>query len=101
MLTGKEFLEWVIERHGGQKRWQKVSKLVIYARTSGLALPLRFKFKAFRDCAAEIFTREPRVIITPHPVRGSRGGFYKDTVWIESATGQLLEKRQRSRQALW
>ena len=99
MVTGKEFLKRVTERHGGQERWQKVNKLVIYARTSGMALPLRFKFKAFRDYAAEISIDEPRVHISPHPVHGSRGVFYKDTVWIESAAGQLLKKRQRSRQA--
>jgi hypothetical protein len=99
MLTGKEFLRRIIDHHGGQERWQKINKLVIYARSSGMALPLRFKFKAFRDYAAEISTKEPRVIITPHPVHGNRGGFYKDTVWIESAAGQLLEKRERSRQA--
>ncbi len=99
MLDGKELLKRVIERHGGQKQWEKVNKLVVYARTSGIALPLRFRFKVFKDYAAEISTREPRVVITPHPVHGSRGGFYRDTVWIESAAGQLLEKRERSRQA--
>ena len=99
MVTGKEFLKQVTERHGGKEQWQKVNKLIIYARTGGMALPLRFKFKAFRHYAAEISINEPRVHISPHPVHGSRGVFYKDSVWIESAAGQLLKKRQRSRQA--
>jgi hypothetical protein len=93
------FIDRVIERHGGMALWSGVEEISLHARTGGVALPLRFKFGAFRDYQARIRVHEPCVRITPHPRAGMRGIFSGDTVRIETENRETVRERHDDRSA--
>jgi hypothetical protein len=89
----------VIECHGGMALWSRVEEITLHARTGGVALPLRFKFGAFRNYRAKIRAHEPSVCIAPHPRAGMRGLFSDDTVRIETENGDTVRERHEARSA--
>ncbi|MGD8344295.1 MAG: hypothetical protein PVI38_19430 [Desulfobacterales bacterium] len=95
----RALIDRVIERHGGLDLWSAVEKLTIRAKTGGVALPLRFKFGAFRDYKAHIRAHEPHVRIAPHPKAGMRGIFSGNTVRIETESAETVRERYNARRA--
>ncbi len=98
-LGEKKILDFVIEKHGGLERWEAADKITIHAETGGAALPLRFKFNAFRKYEAQIYTKKQHVVITPHPVQGRRGVFHDTQVWVETGDGEVISRRHQARKA--
>ena len=94
-----DLLDKVIERHGGLDRWSRVEKITFRAKSGGVALPLRFKFGAFKDYQAQIFVHEPHVRIRPHPQAGMQGIFQGDAVRIETESGEPVQERKNARSA--
>ncbi len=97
--NGQDLINRIIERHGGMKLWSAVESISMHAKTGGVALPLRFKFGAFKDYRAHIRAHEVYVRITPHPRSGMQGIFSEDTVRIESENGEIIQERQSARKA--
>ena len=95
----QSLIDRVIERYGGMHRWSGIDKITMHARTGGVALPLRFKFGAFKDYRARIRVHEPHVRITPHPEAGMQGIFSGDDVRIETEAGEAIQVRQTARKA--
>ena len=89
----------VIKRHGGMALWSGIEEISLRVRTGGVALPLRFKFGAFKRYQARIRVHEPCVQITPHPRAGMRGIFSDDTVRIETENGECILERHKARSA--
>ncbi len=96
---GQDIIDQVIARHGGMNRWSAVEHITIHAKTGGVALPLRFKFGAFKDYQAKIHAHEPHVRIRPHPRAGMQGIFSADIVRIETQNGESVQKRHNARSA--
>lgn len=94
-----DLLDKVIERHGGLDRWSRVEKITFRAKSGGVALPLRFKFGAFKDYQAQIFVHKPHVLIRPHPLAGMQGIFQGDAVRIETESGEPVQERKNARSA--
>ena len=94
-----DLLDRVLKRHGGLERWSLVEKITLHAKTGGVALPLRFKFGAFKNYDAEIHVHAPRVRITPHPKAGMQGIFDGDAVRIETDKGETVQERRKARSA--
>jgi hypothetical protein len=94
-----DLLNRAINCHGGFEQWNSIEKITIHARTGGMALPLRFKFNKLRNYEAQIYVNEPQVIITPHPVKGRKGIFLGNKVWIESDDGRVMAERDHARRA--
>lgn len=92
-------IDRVIERYGGMDLWSTVENITMHARSGGVALPLRFKFGAFKDYQAKISVHEPHVRITPHPRVGMQGIFSGDTVRIETENGEPVQERHKARSA--
>jgi hypothetical protein len=97
--TAQALIDRVIERHGGMELWSAVENVTIHAKTGGVALPLRFKFGAFKDYQAHIRVHEPHVRIRPHPRTGMRGIFSDDTVRIETDSAETVQERRQARSA--
>jgi hypothetical protein len=69
-------------------------------RLSGWAFPLKFQRGAFADYTGTVDTKEPHVVLDPHPEQGMRGVFEPNgDVRIESADGTVLEERKNARTA--
>ena len=96
---GQDLIDRVIERHGGIDRWSAIEKITIHAKTGGVALPLRFKFGAFKDYRAKIHAHKPHVRIRPHPRAGMQGIFSADNVCIETQNGETVQERREARSA--
>ena len=95
----QDLIDRVIERHGGIDLWSSVTEISMRAKTGGIALPLRFKFGAFKDYQARIRAHEPHVRITPHPRAGMQGIFSGDAVRIETENGESVQERHTARSA--
>ena len=99
MISGQDLLDKAIEAHGGLHRWQTTKEIVAHIRCGGVALPLRFKFGAFKSYEARLSTTKPQIIFSPFAGEGNRGVFLGDTVRIESGNGQVLADRTRAKAA--
>ena len=99
MISGQDLLNKAIEAHGGLHRWQTTKEIVAHIRCGGIALPLRFKFGAFKSYEARLSTTKPQVIFSPFAGKENRGVFLGDTVRIESGNGQVLADRTRAKAA--
>jgi hypothetical protein len=97
--NGENLIDRVIARHGGVDNWAAVAEISMHAKTGGVALPLRFKFGAFKDYQARIRTHEQHVRIAPHPRIGMQGIFSGDAVRIENENGDAVQERHRARSA--
>jgi hypothetical protein len=99
MASGQDLLDKSIKAHGGLNRWKTIKDMVVHIRCGGVALPLRFKFGAFKFYEARISTAEPHIIFSPFAGKGNRGVFSGDTVRIESSNGQVLAERTDAKTA--
>lgn len=95
--NGQNLIDRVIARYGGMDHWSEVAEISMHAKTGGIALPLRFKFGAFKEYQARIRVDEPHVLITPHPRTGMQGIFSGDTVRIENENGDAVRERHQAR----
>jgi hypothetical protein len=99
MASGQDLLDKAIEAYGGLNRWKTIEEIVAHIRSGGAAIPLRFKFGAFKSYEARISTTEPRITFSPFAGKRNRGVFLGDRVRIESETGQILAKRANAKTA--
>jgi hypothetical protein len=77
--------------------WAKVAEISMHAKTAGVALPLRFRFGAFKDYQARIRAHEPHVRIAPHPRTGMQGIFSGDVVRIETLSRNVIRPAVHSK----
>ncbi|MGD8899301.1 MAG: hypothetical protein PVF39_04445 [Desulfobacterales bacterium] len=96
-IKGQFLIDRVIERHGGIDLWATVEQITMQAQTGGIALPLRFKFGAFKNYQAQIRAHEPHVQIRPHPREGMQGIFSGEKVCIETENGESVQQRNNAR----
>ncbi len=99
MTSGQDLLNKAMEAHGGLNRWKTIKEIVAHIRSGGAAIPLRFKFGAFKSYEARISATEPRITFSPFAGKRNRGVFSRDTVRIESGTGQILAERTNAKAA--
>lgn len=97
MTSEQDLLNKAIEAHGGRNRWNTIGEIVAHIRSGGAAIPLRLKFGVFKSYEARISTTEPRITFSPFAGKRNRGVFSRDTVRIESDTGQILAERTNAR----
>jgi hypothetical protein len=95
-----ELVEQTIAAHGGMGLWQAADELSARVSSGGLAFATKLQGRAVRDVQARVSTREQHVVMTPYPKPGQRGVLLPDgTVRVETDDGQILESRERAREA--
>ena len=91
-----ELLESVIEAHGGAGRFQSAQDVELDIESGGLAFAMRFRRPPARY-TAHVSTTEPRTVISAWPDEDRRGVFERDSVRVESASGEVLARRDDPR----
>ena len=95
-----ELLEQAIAGHGGRELWETAEEVSVRVSSGGLAFASKLQGHAVRDVQARISTREQHVIFSPYPKPGHRGVLLPNgTVRIETEEGELVESRERPREA--
>jgi hypothetical protein len=95
-----ELLEQAIAAHGGAQLWEGAREIRLRVSSGGLAFASKLQGSAVRDVEAQVSTRGQHVVFTPYPRAGRRGVLEQDgSVRIESDSGELLERRDRARDA--
>jgi hypothetical protein len=94
-----ELLERTVEAHGGLERFERTERVSADLRLKGLAFPLKFQRGAFADYTGTVSTKDPYVVLAPHPEPGQRGVFDNGDVRIESDEGRVLAERKDARAA--
>jgi hypothetical protein len=95
-----ELLEKAIAAHGGRALWEGGREVRVRVSSGGLAFASKLQGSAVRDVEAQVSTRGQRVVFTPYPRAGRRGVLEQDgSVRIENDSGELLERRERARDA--
>lgn len=97
--TKTDLVNVIVDAYGGDDRWSRLRSVSFHAVTTGMALPARFQFSAFRDYAAEVRRQPPEVIIRPHPRPGQVGIYMDGAVRIADTTGEVIAKRDHPREA--
>ncbi|HEY1275779.1 MAG TPA: hypothetical protein VGF25_12740 [Thermoleophilaceae bacterium] len=88
-------LDEVLAAHGGREAWESAREVTARIRGGGIALPMKGAHAPFREFRVQITMAEPRAVITPYP--GGRGVYERDSVWIESDRGDVIERRDDMR----
>src|SRR6266571_7474781 len=95
-----ELIELAIAAHGGHELWDGAREISARVSSGGLAFASKLQGSAVRDVEARVSTRGQHVIFTPYPRAGRRGVLEQDgSVRIENDSGELLERRERARDA--
>ena len=93
-------LEQAIAAHGGRELWESAREISARLSSGGLAFASKLQGAAVRDVEARVSTRGQRVTFIPYPRAGQRGILEPDgSVRIETDTGEVLERRERARDA--
>jgi hypothetical protein len=88
-------LEDVLAAHGGREAWESAAEVRARLRSWGLALTMKRAAEPFREYEARVTVGLPRAVISPYP--GGVGVYERDSVWIESEAGAVLERRNHMR----
>lgn len=88
-------MDEVLAAHGGREAWESASEVTARIRSGGVALAAKRAGGPFKSYEARISMREPRTVVTPYP--GGRGVFDGDSVRLETAGGELIERRDAMR----
>lgn len=91
-----DLLESAIEAHGGAGRFQSAQEIVLDIASGGLVFAMRFRRPPPRFLA-HVSTTEPRTVISGWPESDRRGVFERDSVRIESDSGEVLSRRDDPR----
>ena len=101
-------LDEAIEAHGGLERFRSASEITADLSATGWAFALRFQRGAFDSIHGTVSTTEPRTTLEPFPGPGKRGVLERNSVRIESDSGEVLARRddprsqfRRIRRNLW
>lgn len=70
-----------------------VRQLIFELRDGKVRFPYQVRWQPFSRAEVRVATQGSFVSVYPFPGPWSEGVFTRDTVWIESASGQLLQKR--------
>ena len=98
-MSTTDLLDHAIEAHGGIERYRSASEISVHVRSGGWAFVMRFQRGALADFTGTISTTEPRATLSPYPRTGQRGIFERDSVRIESHSGELVAERRNPRAA--
>ena len=93
------FLNSVIDAHGGLENWSKIKALQIELRLGGNLLLSRMHSPFLKDYFCTIFPGKLEVIITPFPKPGFTGIYSGNKVRVEAESGHF-EEREISRKSL-
>jgi len=85
-------LDEVLAAHGGREAWESARDVTADLRSWGLALKMKRADAPFRRYRARVSVGDPRTVISPYP--GGVGVFERDAVWIETAEGAVVERRE-------
>jgi hypothetical protein len=88
-------LEEVLAAHGGREAWESAAEVTARLRSSGLALTMKRAGEPLREYEARVTVGAPRTVISPYP--GGVGVYERDSVWIESEDGAVIERRDHMR----
>ena len=88
-------LEEALAAHGGRAAWESATEITARVRCGGLALSTKGAGGPLKSYEARVRVREPRTVVTPYP--GGRGVFEGDSVRLETASGEPLERRDAMR----
>jgi hypothetical protein len=98
-MPAAALLERAIAAHGGMERFERTERLAADLHVGGVALPMRFQRGKLSNYTGEVWTREPRAVLTPFPGTNRRGVLERDRVRIESLDGEVLSERANARAA--
>jgi hypothetical protein len=85
-----------IEAHGGEKRWNELSKLHTTWTFRGMMFKLRLRERQLHQVKASISTRTPRVEVTPFPSPERTAVFDGGAIELQSK-GQALARVEDGR----
>jgi hypothetical protein len=98
-VSGADLLQQAIEAHGGAERFRSAAEIVARLRVGGAAFTMRFKRGALTGFEGRVSTTEPRAVLSPYPQPGQRGVLERDTVRIETDSGDVVAERSNPRAA--
>lgn len=93
-----ELLLEAIEAHGGMKHWNPVTRVLVSARVTGIALTSKLRPFPFKSMRAEVTPRIPRVVFESFPGDGQRGIFEREGVRIVGPDGDVRKERENPRE---
>ena len=107
-MSAPALLQEAIEAHGGIERFRSTAAITADLHATGWAFALRFKRGAFASLRGTVSTSEPHTVLSPYPGPGRRGVLERNSVRIESDSGEVLARRddpraefRRLRRKLW
>lgn len=91
-------LEEIVEAAGGESRWRAAAQIRARVQSGGLLPRTRIPGNRLADYTVTVETGRQRAVLDPFPGDGLRGVFDQGEVRIESADGELQERRVRPRE---
>jgi hypothetical protein len=88
-------LDEVLAAHGGREAWESAREVTAEMRGGGIALAMKGAHRPFRQYEVTVSIHEPRAVVSPYP--GGRGVYERNSVWIESESGEVIERRDDMR----
>ncbi len=83
----------MVDAHGGEDRWRSVRQVMACVTMGGMEFTSRFQFGPLRNVEVTVNTGSPDVLFTDFPQPGQSARFQPSRVWIEDATGQVIDER--------
>jgi hypothetical protein len=88
-------LDEVLAAHGGREAWESAREVTARVRGGGIAIPMKGGHLPFRDFRVTATMDEPRAVVAPY--HGGRGVYERDSVWLETESGEVIERRDDMR----
>lgn len=94
-----DVLEESLESHGGLERWKSIQRIRAILESVDVHLALRLFHSRWENLEVKTSSAHPFTILYRFPEPDQQSVFTRTTTWIESSTGELLEKRTDPREA--
>lgn len=91
-------LEEVVEAAGGESRWRAAARIRARVRSGGLLPRTRMPGNRLADYTVTVETDRQRAVLDPFPGDGLRGVLEDGEVRVETAAGELRERRRHPRE---
>lgn len=84
----------VIDAHGGEARWNRVASVLARVSMGGLEFSTRLQHRPLDRVEVSVRTEAPGATFSHWPEPGFEAHFTPSRVWINDASGALLEERR-------
>lgn len=101
MSVRPRLLEEALEAAGGVERWRAARRIGARVRSGGLLPRTRVAGNRLADYRLTIEVGRPFALLDPYPGRGHRAIFEQGAVRIETAGGEVVERREDPRPAFF